>query len=188
MKKVILASSSPRRIEILRKYGFLKKSIVPKYDDSHDLTLCNNDIKTQTYNKLNSVKDDYKKDVILACDTVVKIDDEFLGKPKSKNEARKMLRRLSNNEHSVISYILLYDGIKKKYLGRFVKTKVTFGNITKDEMDRYLEKAHFMDKAGAYAIQEEAALFIKKIEGDYLNIVGFPLFTFYELLRKLEEI
>ncbi|MCD6579079.1 septum formation protein Maf [bacterium] len=188
MRKVILASTSPRRSFLLKKYRLLKRAVAPQYDDSIGNIKENNDIKKETYEKLNSIKNQYEDDIIVACDTVVKLGKEFLGKPKSKSEAKEMLVKLSNREHYVISYILLYDGKTKKYLGKFVKTKVLFGNIFKNDLKKYLDNADYMDKAGAYAIQDEAALFIKKIEGDYLNIVGFPLFTFYELLRKLEEI
>ncbi len=185
MKKVVLVSTSPRRIGLLEKHNFLSSQIDPEFDDSNITLKNDNDIKKIAKKKLDSVKRYFKNEILIACDTVVKINDMYIGKPRNRKDAKKMLEMLSDSVHFVVSYLVMYDGIHKKYHYKKVSTRVFFDKLTDKEMENYLDTNEYLDKAGGYAVQGKAAPFISKIEGDYYNIVGFPLNGFYRLLKEI---
>jgi septum formation protein len=122
-------------------------------------------------------------ELIIAADTIVFVDGRILGKPASEEEAGNMIHMLSGRKHSV------YTGVSMSFLGRKIvfheKTDVYFRYISVDEIREYLKKASYMDKAGAYAIQQHAVRFVERIDGDYNNVVGLPVFRISEKLKLL---
>lgn len=121
-------------------------------------------------------------DLIIASDTVVCIGDKILGKPQNEEDALEMLSLLSGTTHKVISGLaLIYNG---KTVLSHESTEVTFRNISENEAKAYVMTGECYDKAGAYGIQDRAAVFTEKINGDYLNVVGMPVFRLFELLKS----
>lgn len=126
--------------------------------------------------------------VIIGADTVVVLDNKVLGKPKNFKDATDMLQSLSGRTHLVYTGLAVLDAqTKKKYLTT-VTTKVVFRKLNKQEIAVYVKSGEAMGKAGSYAIQENAAVFIEKIFGDYNNIVGLPIAKLAEILKKLKVI
>ena len=120
----------------------------------------------------------------LAADTIVVLDGQILGKPADADEARAMLRSLSERTHTVYTGIALIHPQSDRCVTAAVSTAVTFGRLDDDEIRRYVETGSPLDKAGAYGIQDDyGALFISRIDGDYYNVVGLPLHRFYRLLQ-----
>ena len=179
MPKIILASASPRRKEILGSLGVpftvkVSKKKEPEYDG---LELPEEFACVTARSKLenvigrrSSVRDDT---LVLAYDTIVAVNGRIFGKPKDENDVRNMLGNLSGSTHSVYTGFAFY--YKKVILTGFEETKVTFKNLTRKEIDDYIASEKPYDKAGAYAIQEGGGGFVRSIDGDYDNVVGLPL-------------
>lgn len=183
MKHIILASGSPRRKEILQ-LADLDFDIMPS--NAEEITT-----KTAPHEvvmELASIKakDIYeqsdKQSMVVGADTVVAYQGQILGKPADKEDAKRMLSMLSGQTHEVYTGVcVIVDGEVKTF---YEETKVTFYEISEDEIDHYIETGEPMDKAGSYGIQGKAAVFIKGIEGDYYNVVGFPIARFiHEITR-----
>ena len=171
---VILASKSPRRRELMEfiKHEFeiipsLKEEVVPEGLDIEDIPAF---LAAQ---KALDISRDRRDSLVIGCDTVVTLGGVIMGKPSDETDAKAMLMRLSGRTHTVISGVCLC------YMGRTMtfteKTSVTFYDLTEDEIDSYIASGSQLDKAGAYGIQDVAALFFKKIDGDYYNVVGLPV-------------
>jgi len=135
--------------------------------------------------KVRSVAHKVEKGIILGVDTIVVIGKRVLGKPKSKQEAKRMLLLLSRKNHRVISGIFLLKKPEGKIIKSYEETKVRFRKLSNQEIENYLNTREPYDKAGAYAIQGQGGLFIAKIEGCYQNVIGFPLPKILKLLKKL---
>ncbi len=185
MKIIILASASPRRRELLEKIG-LKFEVAPSGDEEkialgpEPLELA----KRMSLAKAESVAQKYENAIIIAADTFVVFKNKILGKPHSEVEARKMLQTLSGKTHSVVTGFTIIDTEKHKILSRAIKTRVFFRKLTTEEIDAYVRSGEPLDKAGAYAIQGLGALFVKKIEDDYFNVIGLPLSALTEALKE----
>jgi septum formation protein len=184
-KKIVLASQSPRRIELLRSAGLkfeimpsnLKEEIIQKVDSLgfvRDISL----------RKAKSMWQKAEADLVIGADTVVTMDNEIFGKPKDINDAATMLNKLSGRTHYVITGICLLA--KNQQMIDHEITRVTFYKLTDEEINAYLASKEYADKAGAYGIQGIASLFVKKIEGCYFNVVGFPLGKFYQRLKEIK--
>ena len=187
MKRIILASASPRRKELLEKIG-LKFEIIPSnYDEKlTDDSFTYEKIETLALNKgLDIVKDIKDNAIIISADTVVVLDNKILGKPHTKEEAFAMISALSGKTHEVITAIAMLDTENNKQLIHSVTTKVTFRKISKDEIERYVSTKEPYDKAGAYAAQGIAAIFVEKIEGCFNNVVGISSFEVNKMLNEL---
>lgn len=194
MKKIILASNSPRRKEILSslKLDFTVKA--PNFDENsvketEPKELCRKIAEGKGLSVWNSLKDSIceirentEDSIILAADTLVFAGDKVFGKPKDELEARNMLERLSGSRHSVITAIFCMDLATKKIAEQQVLSYVYFKAMNSKEIDFYLKTEEWKGVAGAYKIQERAAFFIEKIEGSYSNIVGLPIHELYEVL------
>ncbi len=180
-KKLILASASPRRREILGSAGYIFDIISPDADEvsgglsPDELTIENSKRKAAAAIKETS-------GVIICADTVVALGNTILGKPGNRENARRMLSSLSGKSHSVITGYTVTDG--KTSVSGYVETIVTMRDIHDDEMDAYIDVCAPFDKAGAYGIQEAAGMFVSKIDGDYYNVVGLPLSKISEILRE----
>ena len=183
--RIILASSSPRRRDLLGMLGVRDLVIAPADGEPglpdtepHDAV-----ITVAAYKARRAYDPRYYDDVLIAADTAVYLDGRALGKPEDSDEARKMLRLLSGREHTV------YTGVAVVYKGReytaFEKTKVRFRDISDDEIAAYVQTGEPMDKAGAYGAQGRGAVFIEGIEGDFFNVVGLPLCRLDRILREI---
>nr|WP_312575941.1 Maf family protein [Sedimentibacter sp.] len=185
MKKVILASKSPRRIEMLNKYC---KDLKIYSSDIQELV--NTDDKPQTtvmkiaFQKANAVlKSCDEQGVIIAADTIVYLD-KIMGKPNDFDEGFQMLKHLSGKRHSVFTGICIIDTFSCKKTVDFEKTEVEFNDLSDSEIIKYLELGEYLDKAGSYGIQGYGELLVKKINGCYNNVKGLPLSKLNYLLKK----
>ena len=185
-KHIILASQSPRRRELLRDFGFDFEAVSSGADESGTEGMSPADaVCTLALRKAKWVKEnrDTGDSVVLAADTLVALDGKLLGKPCDEEDAFRMLSELSDTAHEV------YTGVAILYGDREIVhaecTKVYFRPISEEEIRAYIATGEPMDKAGAYGIQEKGGIFVRRIEGDYLNVLGLPLCKTYELLRTL---
>ena len=176
--KVYLASSSPRRREILENLGVKFQVVRPEADESSEITEPGALTELLSRRKAEAVAEECRDGLVIACDTVVCVDDTILGKPADPDEARKMLRMLSGRAHRVVSGICLICG------GRCVSahevTRVIFDEMSDGDIEKCVELGEPYDKAGGYAVQGTASLYIRGLEGDYFNVVGLPV----NLLRR----
>jgi len=190
MRKIILASASPRRKKILELLNVDFKVFESKIDESKFKITHNNPEKycmNLAYKKSEKVSRKFKDSIIIGCDTIVYHKNKIIGKPKNKNEAIKHLKLLSNESHVVYSALTIFIkslNIKKNIID---KTIVTFNKLSIDDINYYVANFNPYDKAGAYGIQDWSSIFIKKINGCYYNVVGFPLSKFYILLKELKN-
>ncbi|MGM0507631.1 MAG: Maf family protein [Fusobacteriota bacterium] len=181
---MILASSSPRRKEILSKI-FNNLSIKTKdIKEISDKKTIIDQIEDIAFKKCIAVATENPNEYVLAADTVVVLEDEIITKPNSKKEAKDILKRLSNHEHIVITaYSFLNKNKNIKIINHDI-TKVYMREISELDIDWYINSKEPLDKAGAYGIQEKGSIFVKKIEGDFFNVMGFPLSKFIYDLRE----
>ena len=183
--KVILASKSPRRKEILENLGFEFEIITADTDESSDVPDPESLVQLLAVRKGSAVNQLRPEDdtLIISCDTVVCLNGAVLGKPHSEDEAKEMLRSLSNRRHTVLSGLaLFYNG---KTISGVDKTEVYFGKMPESFIESYVASGDPMDKAGAYAVQGKTSLYIDKIDGCYFNVVGLPVRLLAKLLTSL---
>ncbi len=187
MKRLYLVSTSPRRRLLLSRLGYTFTVIPPRWQEPPvakqilpDYTL------SVAWRKLESVLPEVgnRQAVFLAADTVVWKEGEVLGKPRDLEEARRFLKRLSGQTHWVFTALVLYDRLEDRRWQILVKTKVRFKHLTEDEIRWILEQDNPLDKAGGYAFQGTAGLFVESIEGNVFNVIGLPIPHVMELLRK----
>ena len=185
MKKIILASASPRRREILSLTG-LKFRVAPgDYEEDMDSGQEPHKLaRSLSLEKARSVAGKHQNALIIAADTFIVFRGRLLGKPHTAEEARRMLKMLNGREHSVITGFTIMDTDTGQKLSRSVETKVWFRKLDIKEIEAYIKSKEPLDKAGAYAIQGLGAAIVKKIEGDYFNVVGLPLSALVEGLKK----
>ena len=184
--RIILASKSPRRREILENLGLEFEIIVADADESSDIREPDELVMTLAARKgravLRKIGDEAKDSLIIACDTLVYADGEFLGKPHNRADAERMIRMLSGDSHYVVSGIYLcYNGHEERAAAF---TKVIFDKLTEADVKAYLDTSEPYDKAGAYAIQGRASAYISGIEGDYFNVVGLPVNLLCKTLKN----
>ncbi len=176
MKRIVLASASPRRKELLEQIG-LQFEIEPSNHDEElqdDLTP-HEMAKALSLEKARAVASKNKNAIIIAADTFIVIDEKIIGKPHTDDQARDMLILLNGKSHLVITGYTILDTDDGKLVVRSVETTVHMREITLDEIEAYIATGEPIGKAGAYAIQGLGAVFIEGIEGDYSNVVGLPL-------------
>ena len=187
MRPLILASRSPRRKILLRQIG-LKFRVIPS-QVSEILTPRESpaeNAKRIAVDKAVDVAGRLRKGIVIGADTLVVIDHHVLGKPISKEDAKRMLKLLSGREHSVFTGFSLVDVETKKHAAGVEETKVRFRKLDENEICSYVESGSPMDKAGSYGIQDDyGAVFVEKINGCFYNVVGFPLARFYSTLQHL---
>ena len=178
-----LVSRSPRRIALLKRYGYLFEIMDSRWHEENpeygekEIALYN------AIRKLESVGNLPEKGVLLAADTIVWHEGKILGKPKDNGEAIQHLRILSGKTHSVVTGIALLHISSGKKVHFSEETLVTFKDLTEVEIKWLISSNEALDKAGSYAIQGKAGLFITRIEGCYMNVVGLPLPRIYPILR-----
>ena len=183
MKHIILASASPRRKEIL-ELADLEFDVMPS--DAQEITTKTAPNEVDMELASLKAKDIYKKSekqsMIVGADTVVAYQGQILGKPTDEADAKRMLTMLSGQTHEVYTGVCVIEDGKTKTF--YEETKVTFYEISDEQIDHYIKTGEPMDKAGSYGIQGKAAVFIKGIEGDYYNVVGFPIARFLQEITK----
>lgn len=181
--RLILASASPRRAELLRAAGFDFDVVAANVDES----IRRDEPPSAYVRRLAADKSAAvvaRQDVlILAADTAVVVDGDILGKPRDDEEAAAMLRRLSGRRHEVLTGISLRQNSHE--VGRVETTAVFFSPLSEDDVTWYVASGEGRDKAGAYAIQGLASRFIRRIEGSYSNVVGLPVATVFELITEI---
>ncbi len=189
LPKLILASGSPRRAEILTAVGWKFEKEVADVDETEITGEKPEDyVRRLAQTKAETIAAKHKNALVLGADTIVVIDNQIIGKPKDFEDARRMLRLLSGNWHEVLTGVALINVSENKYETRvsLQKTRVKFAVLNDSEIDFLVEKGEPLDKAGAYAVQAQAALFIEEIRGDYWNVVGLPINLVYNLLNKFK--
>lgn len=186
-KKIILASSSPRRISILKTLGL---DFVIEKADINETPLKNEKAKdlVQRLAKKKALKiaQKYQKRdcLVIGFDTMVEFEGEIFGKPKNKKEALIILKKLNGKKHWVYTGITVVNPKTKKILTAVEKTAVYFRRLSKQEIEDYVASNEPLGKAGAYAIQEKGAILIKKINGDFYNVVGLPINKLIQGIKK----
>ena len=185
MKEIILASNSPRRRELLKKLDIEFNVVISNIEEEINSNISPYELACNLAHQkakdvLTKIKD---KAIIIAADTVV-IHNEVLGKPKTKQEAYEMLKSLSGTTHEVVTGLVVIDSYSYKEIIEYEVTKVSFREIENEEIYRYIETGEPMDKAGAYGIQGKASLFIEKINGDYYNVMGLPVYRLGNILKN----
>jgi septum formation protein len=185
--QVILASTSPRRTEILSN-AKIKHIVIPSNaEEVIDETLSKKEVvKNLSYIKAYDIYQNHQNDLVIGADTIVVIDDKILGKPKDEQDAYRMLSLLSGKTHQVITGVTVF--YNHQHYSFTSTTKVTFDALSNDEIKDYLQNENVYDKAGAYAIQGYACRFIKKIDGSYYNVVGLPIERLVTFLKGKKEI
>lgn len=201
MSRIILASASPRRKELLEQIGLEFEICPAKGEEVITKTLPEEVVMELSKQKAEEIAtmvisfaQNHKEittptDIlVIGADTVVAHEGKILGKPKDEEDAKRMLRSLSGNPHSVFTGVTLVLIDKKGRCGEIVffeKTDVIMHEMSETEIERYVASGEPMDKAGAYGIQGKCAIYIEKIEGDYNNVVGLPISRLYQELKKL---
>lgn len=182
MEKLILASASPRRRELIK---LISDNVicVPSGEEEAlpDGILATETAQFLAYQKAKSVARDYPSDFVVGCDTVVILQDTILSKPKDEADAYNKLSTLSGKKHKVITGCAIIKGDRIHTFSQ--ETQVEFYPLSDEEIRRYIDTKDPMDKAGAYGIQGAGSLFVKGIEGDYFNVVGLPV---ARLMRELK--
>ena len=187
--RVILASKSPRRREILSALGVKFEIVSADADERSEITNPEKLVRELALRKGRATREllrergEWDDDtLIIASDTVVAIRDEILGKPADGEDAKRMLRALSDTTHRVISGVALLWG--EREVADFDSTGVRFSKMSEREIDWYVASGEPNDKAGAYAVQGLASMFIKGLDGDYFNVVGLPVYKLNTLVRE----
>jgi septum formation protein len=183
---IVLASESPRRVDILRTLGISFSIIPPDIDETK--------LKDETpqefvarisYEKANKVGQHFPDKWVIAADTIVVLKGKVLGKPKNERDAFNMLRTLRGKWHKVITGYCVLNLLKNVVYRDIVETKVFLRHMTDDEITRYIKTSEPMGKAGSYAVQGKGGYMVKEIKGSYTNVVGLPICEIAEALLSL---
>lgn len=188
--KMILASASPRRKKLLRQLGFSFKVQPSTVNEQFNAEWPADKIAVElALRKSKDVAAQFKEALVIGADTIVVFNDQILNKPEDKQQARNMLLKLSGKKHDVYTGVALCKVDSNQNITDittfYEKTEVTFGELHPADLEAYVESGNPMDKAGAYGIQDDfGAIFVKRIEGDFYSVVGFPLHAFYAKMHS----
>lgn len=185
MKRLILASQSPRRKEILEKTKLPFVIVVSEYEEDMTEDLPPNVLAEKlSRGKAEKVAKKHPNAVVIAADTFVLFENTLLGKPKSEDEAADMLRRISGKRLTVITGVTLLEHETQKEVSFSEETQLEMKELSDSEIQNYIATGEPMDKAGAFGMQELGASFVKRVEGDFFSAVGLPL---YRLVQELKD-
>ena len=189
LEKLLLASQSPRRRELLEQTG-IELQIVPSDIDEENISIKNpvEYVEALSFMKAEKISRAYPDSWILGADTIVVIQNQILGKPESDHHAIEMLRLLSNREHTVFTGFCIMNKHKQTVIKTAVETRVWFKPLSDQEIKWYVSTKEPFDKAGAYGIQGQGAFLVRKIFGSYSNVVGLPVCEVIEALMELKII
>ena len=185
---IVLASASPRRAEILRSVGWRFEKITADVDESlREIETPESYVERLARTKAKAVARKIENGLVLGADTTVVVEGEIIGKPKDETQAREMLEKLSGRWHEVLTGVALFKKTSENltYRDGHQRTRVKFAELSPTEIEYLVKNGEPLDKAGAYAVQGVAALFIEEIQGDYWNVVGLPIQLVYTLSREL---
>lgn len=190
LKKIILASSSPRRKKILKKFDIEFDIITSDIEENvNDKDSPEVIAMSLAFQKAIDISNKVKNgEIIIAADTIVYLNGQILGKPKNIDEARKILNELSNNTHSVFTGIAIVKANTNKKIVDVCETKVKFRRLDEEMIEKYLSSSEYVDKAGGYGIQGKGSLLVESISGSYYNVVGLPIVKLDILLKEHFEI
>lgn len=184
MKRIILASKSPRRIEMLSKYINNLTILTPETDEKvNDTDKPQTTVMKIAFEKAKAIYDSGEKGLIISADTIVYLD-KILGKPRNYEEGFQMIKSLSGKTHKVFSGFCIWDSETNKKIVDFEETLVLFNELSDDEIISYLNFGEYKDKAGAYGIQGYGEMLVQKINGCYNNVKGLPLSKLNKILKK----
>jgi len=184
--RLILASGSPRRQELLRHMGYTFEILVPDVDE-HVSGNARDIVDILSRRKAEAAAQQVSDGVIIASDTLVSYNGLPLGKPEDAQDAHRMLAMLSGNTHEVFTGVTILNAATGESETQVVRTGVTFRILSAEEIDRYIATGEPMDKAGAYAIQGGAGCFVEAFDGSFENVVGFPVHEIRQMLAKFEK-
>ena len=184
--RLILASGSPRRRELLAKMGYEFEVLVTDVDE-HVAGPAREVVGILSRRKADAAAARLTDGIVIASDTLVSLDGEVLGKPADEADAHRMLRELSGNTHEVFTGVTLADAADGRRLTRVVRTGVRFRELGEDEIWNYIRSGEPMDKAGAYGIQGGARGFVEALDGSYENVIGFPVDDIEQMLREFTK-
>ncbi|MGD8718579.1 MAG: nucleoside triphosphate pyrophosphatase [Candidatus Zixiibacteriota bacterium] len=184
---LILASTSPRRFYLLREAGIPFDVVAPGNvaEDSLPGEHAEDMVVRHARAKAGAVAPDYPGRLVLGADTVVVLDGEVYGKPKDDADARRMLGILQGRTHTVFTGLALLDAAGGREISDVEATEVSIAPLSPDKIAYYVETGEPADKAGAYAIQGRGSLLVERVDGDYFNVVGLPLFRLTKLFESL---
>jgi septum formation protein len=185
MKQIILASASPRRKEILQKTGISFTVDESSYEENNSAGLEPAALAiSHSLGKANDIASKYEDAIIISADTIVVLGKTVFGKPKNRADAALMLSRLSGKAHTVITAFTILDSRSGKKFSKPVESRVYFRKLSKEEIGSYVKSGEPMDKAGAYGVQGLGATIVRRIEGDFFNVMGLPLCEVVIALKK----
>ena len=185
-RKLVLASSSPRRAQILKKAGIdFEVRVPPEVEEDSPWSDPVKHVLSLSRAKAESVARQVKEGIILGADTIVVLDGEILGKPKDKKDAFSILTRLSGKTHTVFTGITLVNKYDNRTLSDYDSTEVTFNQLDRESIESYIDTGEPMDKAGAYGIQGMGSFLVTGIRGSLDNVIGLPTGKLKEMLKKI---
>lgn len=185
--KIILASSSPQRKALLEQIGLKFETIPSKYKEDMRLKIKHKNLAMHlAYGKAKDVAEKITKGLVIGADTFITLRNERIGKPKSDEDARQILKKISGKILKVYSGIAIIDCTTKTSAKDYEITKVKMREMSDEEIDAYIKTKEPLNKAGACAIEGIGVIFIERIEGCYSNIVGLPLYCLWRNLKKFK--
>ena len=182
MSRIILASRSPRRVELLHRIGLRFESFTPDVDERCSLPAAEA-VRLLSFRKASAAARIFPDCFVIGADTLVALEDEILGKPADPADAVRMLRRLSGNTHRVFTGVTVISPDGTPYTDCDC-TEVVFSSLSGDEIESYVRSGEPMDKAGAYALQGRAGMWVEKIHGSDSSVIGLPLYLVRSLLLR----
>ena len=182
--RIILASNSPRRKELLLQIGLEFEIIPSSFEETEQVMDPADLVRHFAFMKARDVAERTEGEALVVGSDTIVYCDRIMGKPKNARDAYDMLRCLSGREHFVLSGIAVFNTLSGEYRTAVEKTKVRIKTLTDQEINGYINTGEPMDKAGAYAIQGLGALFVEGIEGCYFNVVGLPIFKLSNILKE----
>ncbi|MFW5992119.1 MAG: Maf family protein [Halanaerobiaceae bacterium] len=185
MTKIVLASRSPRRQELMKMLGFDFTTVPGKIDEEKYFHLKPAELVQKLARaKVEEVAGLVEDTVIIGADTVVVMDNRILGKPENLEDAKEILGKLQDRHHSVLTGLAVYDTVSEKERVDYDRTDVYMREMTEEEIDGYVKTGEPMDKAGAYGIQGIGGIFVEKINGSFFTVMGLPI---HKLILMLKE-
>ena len=188
LKPLVLASQSPRRLQLLRQIGF--SPVVAPCDVPEEFTDASPEENAiaLALRKATCVAGGFDNAFVIGADTIVVVDGEYLGKPADPDDARRMLELLSDKTHTVHTAFAIVDCPSGESVTGLESTRVTFRRLPREEIEEYVRGGSPMDKAGAYGIQDDyGAVFVNRVEGCYYTVVGLPLSRLYVTLEEFQR-
>jgi septum formation protein len=186
MRKIILASTSPRRKELLARTGLKFLAVPSDYEEDMTLKLPPKELaKVLSMGKAEAVAKKYKDAIVIGGDSFVVYRNHVWGKPHTSQRAKAMLRELNGKMNSVVTGFSIIDTKTGKRISRAVECKVFLRKMTDHEMDVYIKTGEPLERAGAYSAQERGSVFVRKVEGDLFAAIGLPIYDLVSELKKL---